>query len=48
MRLVFVHIDYIIDNLVKQPVKHFRWRIQIHRASITWVISQNSNVADVL
>ncbi len=48
MRLIFAYIDYIIDNLVKQPVKYFHWRIQIHRASITWVISQNPNVSDVL
>jgi hypothetical protein len=39
MRLVFIRIDYIIDNLVKQLVKHFLRRIQQHRAGIAGTFS---------
>ena len=39
MRLVLIRIDYIIDNLVKQLVKHFLRRIQQHRAGIAGTFS---------
>lgn len=48
MRLVFFRINYIIDNLVKQPVKHLRRRIQQHRAGITGAVNQNPDITDFL